>query len=73
VDEVNRVELGETVELTPAVGSVALDGEREIEVGPTDEVEVGLNPDGPLTIDVGAAMREAARRGVLNGDARLPG
>jgi hypothetical protein len=70
---VNRVEFGETVELTPAVGSVALDGEREIEVGPTDEVEVGLNPDGPLTIDVGAAMREAARRGVLNGDARLPG
>jgi predicted polyphosphate/ATP-dependent NAD kinase len=72
VDEVNRVELGETVELSPAVGSVALDGEREIEVGPTDEVRVGLNPSGPLTIDVSAAMREAARRGLLNSDARLP-
>jgi hypothetical protein len=72
VNEVNRVELGETVELTPGVGSVALDGEREVEVGSTDEVEVGLNPDGPLTIDVGAAMREATRRGLLNSDPRLP-
>jgi predicted polyphosphate/ATP-dependent NAD kinase len=72
VDEVNRVGLGEMVKLTPGVGSVALDGEREIEVGPTDEVEVSLDPDGPLTIDVGAAMREAARRELLNGDTRLP-
>ena len=67
VEEVNRVEPGETVGLTPRVGSIALDGEREIEVGPNDAVEVTLDPDGPLTIDVGAAMREAARHGLLNG------
>lgn len=67
VAEVNRIEPGETVELTPGTGSVALDGEREIEIGASDEVEVRLDPGGPLTIDVGAAMREAARRGLLNG------
>lgn len=67
VDEVNRVEPGVPVGLIPTVGSVALDGEREIEVGPDDAVEVRLDPHGPLTIDVGAAMREAARHGLLNG------
>ena len=67
VEEVNRVEPGETVALAPGAGSIALDGEREIEVGPSDEVVVRLDPEGPLTIDVGEAMREAARRGLLNG------
>ena len=62
-----RIEPGETVYLEPASGSVALDGEREIEIGPDDRVEVQLDPDGPLTIDVGEVMREAARRGLLNG------
>lgn len=67
VNEVNRIEPGASVELTAGVGSVALDGEREIEIGASDEVEVRLDPAGPLTIDVSAAMREAARRGLLNG------
>jgi len=67
VEEVSRVEPGESVALTPGVGSVALDGEREIELGPDDEVKVRLDPHGPLTIDVGAAMREAAEFGLLNG------
>jgi predicted polyphosphate/ATP-dependent NAD kinase len=67
IEGVSRVGPGETVELAPTVGSVALDGEREIEIGPKDAVEVSLDPDGPLTIDVGAAMREAARLGLLNG------
>jgi predicted polyphosphate/ATP-dependent NAD kinase len=67
VAEVNRIEPGASVELTPGAGSVALDGEREIEIGPNDEVEVRVDSYGPLTIDVGAAMREAARRNLLNG------
>jgi hypothetical protein len=67
VAESRRIELGETVELEPTVGSLALDGEREIELAPKDRVEVRLDPEGPLTIDVGAVMREAARRGLLNG------
>ena len=67
VVESRRVEPGESVELEPKVGSLALDGEREIEIGPQNEVKVRLEPNGPLTINVGEAMREAARRGLLNG------
>ncbi len=53
--------------LTPGVGSIALDGEREIEIRKEDQIEVSLSLDGPLTIDVSAAMREAAGRGLPNG------
>lgn len=65
VEGVERVEPGEAVELTPSAGSVALDGEREIEIGPSDSVRVRLETEGPLTIDVGAAMECAARRNLL--------
>ena len=56
------LDTGDIVELPPAVGSLALDGEREIERRPDEAVTVRLAP-GPLTIDVDAVMREAARRG----------
>lgn len=65
--EYHRLEPGEEVELETVSGSVALDGEREIEVGPEDHVEVRLDSNGPLTIGVEEAMQEAARRGLLNG------
>ena len=67
VVESRRVEPGESVELEPKVGSLALDGEREIEIGPQNEVKVRLESNGPLTINVGEAMREAARSGLLDG------
>ncbi len=67
VAESRRIEPGESVSVEPRPGSIALDGEREIEVGEDDRVEVRLEGDGPLTVDVEAVMREAARRGVLNG------
>jgi predicted polyphosphate/ATP-dependent NAD kinase len=69
IAEHRRVTTGETVELRCAAGSVALDGERELEVGPEDRVAVTLDAGGPLTVDVGGVMREAARRGLLNGGA----
>jgi hypothetical protein len=40
-------------------GVVALDGEREIEFGPQDELVVSLDIDGPVTIDVGKVMKLA--------------
>jgi predicted polyphosphate/ATP-dependent NAD kinase len=67
VVESRRVEPGESVALEPKAGSLALDGEREIEMGPQNEVKVRLESNGPLTIDVGEVMHEAARRGLLNG------
>jgi predicted polyphosphate/ATP-dependent NAD kinase len=67
VESSERVEPGEPVQLEPVAGSLALDGEREIELGPEDEVEVRLDPHGPLTIDVAEVMHDAARRRLLNG------
>jgi predicted polyphosphate/ATP-dependent NAD kinase len=63
--EQRSVAAGETVLLEPRPGSLALDGEREIELGPDDVVEVTLELDGPVVVDIEAAMREAARRGLL--------
>ena len=67
VAEARRLEPGEEVEVAPFGGCLALDGEREIEVSPQDRVTVRLDLDGPLTVGVGEVMREAARRGLLNG------
>ncbi|MGH2763717.1 MAG: hypothetical protein ACRDLD_14255 [Thermoleophilaceae bacterium] len=56
----HTVELGEAIAAAPAAGCLALDGEREIERRPADRVVVRLVP-GPLTVDVDAVMRHAAR------------
>ncbi|CAN5909695.1 ATP-NAD kinase family protein [soil metagenome] len=67
VSEHQHIKPGKALHIEPFSGSLALDGEREIELSPKDQAEVRLETDGPLTIDVEAAMQEAARRGLLNG------
>ena len=69
VAEVRRVDPGERVALAPRVGCLALDGEREIELGPADRTTVRL-VEGPLVVDVDAVMARAAQQRVLNGSAR---
>jgi predicted polyphosphate/ATP-dependent NAD kinase len=61
--------LGETVEVAPGDGCLALDGEREIERRRGEPASVRLVP-GPLTIDVEAVMRDAARRNATHMQAR---
>ncbi|MFN0172513.1 MAG: NAD(+)/NADH kinase [Bryobacteraceae bacterium] len=46
-------------------GVVAVDGEREIEFGPGDQVAIRLEQDGPFTIDIDLVMHRAAREGLL--------
>jgi predicted polyphosphate/ATP-dependent NAD kinase len=46
-------------------GTVALDGEREIEFGPDEFPLVWLDLDGPLTVDVRRTLDLAAREGLL--------
>ena len=69
VVESRRIEPGRAVPVEPGSGSIALDGEREIERGLEDRVEVSLATEGPLTIDVAEVMRLAARRGLLSDQA----
>lgn len=56
---------GEAVAVSLPAGTLALDGEREIEFGPGDRPRVWLAPHGPLTVDVPATLRLAAARGLL--------
>jgi predicted polyphosphate/ATP-dependent NAD kinase len=56
----------EEVRLLPGAGTVALDGEREIELSPRSVVDVRFSADGPFVVDVPAAMREAALAGHLH-------
>lgn len=44
---------------------IAVDGEREVEVGRGDVWMLSFNPDGPRVVDIGATVQEAARRGIL--------
>lgn len=46
-------------------GTLALDGEREIEFGPADRPTVTLDAYGPLSIDVEAVLAYAARHRLL--------
>jgi predicted polyphosphate/ATP-dependent NAD kinase len=65
VAELRRLEPGTTVTLRAPAGSLALDGEREHELGEGEGVEVTLATDGPVVVDVPAALSEAAYRGLL--------
>lgn len=53
------------VSFQPGAGTVALDGEREIELAADSHVEVRLGRDGPFVVDVPATMAAAARGGRL--------
>ncbi len=64
--------------LTPSqvctsTGTIALDGEREIEFPATSVAEVKLRADGPFVVDVPAALKAAARTGHLQRQEVEPG
>ena len=59
------LEVGETVTVETPHGTVAVDGEREIEFCGTDPPTVRLTADGPRCVDVTAVLTEAARTGLL--------
>jgi hypothetical protein len=66
VKEYQRLAMNDVVRFQPGVGTVALDGEREIELSPTTVVEVQLCADGPFVVDVSAALEGAALAGHLH-------
>lgn len=64
VMEWERLEQGRAYPLPRTCGCLALDGEREVELTPDDEIELRLD-EGPVRIDVPWVMAEAARRQML--------
>ncbi len=57
--------IGEEVGLEPAACTIALDGERQIEVYPDQKIGVRLTDHGPCVVDVRKCLHEAGRLGLL--------
>lgn len=66
VSAYQRLAINEIVRFQPGAGTIALDGEREIELSAALVVEVQLCPDGPFVVDVPAALEGAALAGHLH-------
>ena len=56
---------GDEVLLEPTACTIAVDGERQIEIFPDQKVIVRLTGNGPCVVDVHQCMQEAGRSGVL--------
>jgi predicted polyphosphate/ATP-dependent NAD kinase len=65
VRDVADLAIGECRRSRVPAGTVAVDGEREIEFGPADPVTVALTAAGPLVIDIARTLRLAADDGLL--------
>jgi predicted polyphosphate/ATP-dependent NAD kinase len=57
--------VGDEVTLSSDPSTIALDGERYIEVYGTRTITVRLTNDGPRVVDIARCMEEATRRGVF--------
>lgn len=57
--------LDETVQLNADAGTLALDGERQIEIFDKQTIEVQLTRNGPRVVDINLCMENATRRGVF--------
>jgi len=72
VAEFRLLNVGDEVELTFKPSVLALDGEREVEVRPGQDVRVRLSGKGPRVIDVCKTLGEAAKAGFFIGEKNLP-
>jgi len=65
IQESRLLSLGDEVQLTSQSGTLALDGERHIEVFPEQQIRVRLTRHGPRIVDVQACLTEGVRNGVF--------
>jgi predicted polyphosphate/ATP-dependent NAD kinase len=65
IGSVRPLPLGQQISIEAEYGTIALDGEREIEFTAADNVCVSLDMNGPLTLDVRKTLELAAQRGLL--------
>jgi hypothetical protein len=65
VREWRRIAPGEEIELTPAGGVIAFDGEKEHELGRAARVAVTLSLEGPRIVEIRRTLDLAARAGLF--------
>ncbi|MQA13137.1 MAG: ATP-NAD kinase [Pseudonocardiaceae bacterium] len=73
VADVRPLAAGDVVGTAVGSGTVAVDGEREIEFGPATAVTVELGTDGPRVLDVRRALQLAAAEQLLTATSRTAG
>jgi hypothetical protein len=66
IAERRQLQPGGTVRLSPVRGTLALDGEREIELRGDEHVDVTLDPDGPVVVDFDRAIDAAVVSGLFH-------
>jgi hypothetical protein len=59
------ISLGDEVVLDPGLGTIALDGERSIEVDRHQRLTIRITDQGPRVVDIGRCLAEAARVGAF--------
>ncbi len=72
VESCSLLSMGETVEVHWKPSILALDGEREVEVGRNSTLQVRLTKKGPRVVDIPRALEEAARNGFFTGGRTWP-
>ncbi len=72
VESCSLISLGEAVEIRWKPSVLALDGEREVEVGRSASLRVRLTGNGPKVVDIPRALEEAARNGFFSGGRSWP-
>ena len=72
VESCSLLNLGEAVEIRWKPSILALDGEREVEVGHNTSLWVRLTGNGPKVVDIPRALEEAARGGFFTGGKGWP-
>jgi hypothetical protein len=66
IAEARLIRPGEAIELSRGPGTIALDGEREIEIHDANtRIAICLEPRGPRVVDVEAALTQAASTGAF--------
>lgn len=56
---------GQKVSVAEVPCVIAVDGEREIHVGPDDQAEIELSTSGPWVVDIKGTLSQAAERGLF--------
>ena len=65
------ISLNQNFVLDSIVGTLAYDGEREVTLFNGDQIEIGLDRQGPLTIDMTKTIETIAHTGLLINDDAL--